>query len=98
MKHLAFVLGLALALLVASPTLAAPRIVTLSVPGMSCPSCPVTIRKALDRLQGVHVLSADLAKKMIKVRIVNSHVTNREITTTTANAGFPSTVVKDAHQ
>ena len=30
-----------------SPFWAAPKSVTLAVPGMTCPTCPVTIKKAL---------------------------------------------------
>ena len=36
-----------------SPLWAAPKSVTLAVPGMTCPTCPVTIKKALMKEQGV---------------------------------------------
>ncbi|MGC9159545.1 MAG: cation transporter, partial [Terracidiphilus sp.] len=32
---------------------AATRTVTLSVPGMTCPVCPITVRKALREVPGV---------------------------------------------
>ena len=35
-----------------SPLWAAPKSVTLAVPGMTCPTCPVTIKKALMKEQG----------------------------------------------
>jgi len=91
-------LGLALTLLVATPASAATRTVVLSVPGMTCPSCPVTLRKALDRVPGVRVVSADLNKRTLEVKVTDSQVTDQEITSTTTNVGFPSTVVKDAHK
>lgn len=98
MKYFATALGLALTLLVASPGFAATRNITLSVPGMYCPSCPVTLRKALDRLPGVHVVSTDLNKRTLTIEVTDSHITDKQITGTTANAGYPSTVVKAAHQ
>ncbi len=88
------VLGLALALLAAAPPLTSARSVTLSVPGMYCPSCPVTVRKALERVHGVHVVKADLTHLTVEVKVTDSHITNRELTDATANAGYPSTVVK----
>ncbi len=52
MKRLAILgFGLALMLFAAIPALAFARSVTLSVPGMYCPSCPVTVRVVLERVQ-----------------------------------------------
>jgi len=101
-KRLSFLFGVALALLAATTVSAAPpaasgRTVTLSVPGMYCPSCPVTVRKALERLQGVHVVAVDLDKRTVQVEVTDTHVTNQQLTSTTANAGYPSTVVDAAN-
>jgi mercuric ion binding protein len=93
MRHLIMTVGLAVALLGVSPALAA-RVVTLSVPGMTCPACPVTVRTSLERVPGVHVVSTNLDDKTVKVEITDSHVTNRQLTEATTNAGYPSTVVK----
>ncbi len=35
------------------PTLAAQQTVTLSVPGMTCAACPITVKAALKRVDGV---------------------------------------------
>jgi mercuric ion binding protein len=98
MKRLSFLLSVALASFAATAALAAQpaasgRTVTLSVPGMYCPSCPVTVRKALERVPGVHVVGINLDKRTVQVEVTDQHVTNEQLTSTTANAGYPSTVV-----
>ena len=38
---------------VAAPVWAATQTVTLSVPGMTCAACPITVKKALSKVEGV---------------------------------------------
>ena len=45
--------ALALAATFAVPAWAATQTVTLSVPGMSCATCPITVKKALSKVEGV---------------------------------------------
>ena len=40
-------------LLLAGPAWAAPKTVTLAVPGMTCATCPITVKKALTKVTGV---------------------------------------------
>ena len=42
---------------------AATKTVTLSVPGMTCPACPITIKKALNKVQGVSKVDVSYEKK-----------------------------------
>ena len=44
--------ALALAAVVA-PVWAATQTVTLSVPGMTCSTCPITVKKAISKVEGV---------------------------------------------
>ncbi|HCP6936041.1 TPA: cation transporter, partial [Escherichia coli] len=44
--------SLALAAAVA-PVWAATQTVTLAVPGMTCAACPITVKKALSKVEGV---------------------------------------------
>ena len=44
--------SLALAAVVA-PVWAATQTVTLSVPGMTCSACPITVKKAISKVEGV---------------------------------------------
>ena len=40
-------------IVLATPAAAATRTVTLSVPGMTCALCPITVKTALTRVKGV---------------------------------------------
>jgi len=51
MKKLAALVALAATL--ATPAWAAVQTVTLSVPGMTCAACPITVKKALTKVGGV---------------------------------------------
>lgn len=52
--------SLALAAAVA-PVWAATQTVTLAVPGMTCAACPITVKKALSKVEGVRALLQRLA-------------------------------------
>lgn len=78
------------------PAFAAARIVTLSVPGMICPACPVTVRTSLNRLPGVRVIAVNLQEKTVTVEVGDARVNDPALTTATRNAGYPSTVLKDS--
>ena len=79
-----------------SVSLAAPppfEEVTLSVPDMHCRLCPLTVRKALDRLPGVVEAKADLETKTATVVIQKGRVSVRTLERATREAGYPSTLV-----
>ena len=57
---------LLIALLVALPftVLAAPsKTVTLAVQNMTCPLCPITVKKSLEKVAGVSAVQVDFDKK-----------------------------------
>ncbi len=47
----------------ASDVVTGQREVVLSVPGMDCPMCPITVQRALSRVDGVYEAEADLNTK-----------------------------------
>ena len=47
---LAAVIGL---LVLVVPVWASPQTVTLNVSGMTCPACPITVKKTLEKVPGV---------------------------------------------
>uniref|UniRef100_UPI002EDADA25 mercury resistance system periplasmic binding protein MerP n=1 Tax=Novilysobacter viscosus TaxID=3098602 RepID=UPI002EDADA25 len=51
MKKFAILIALAAAF--STPAWAATRTVTLSVPGMTCATCPLTVKAALGKVEGV---------------------------------------------
>lgn len=66
--------------------------ITLSVPGMNCPVCPITISKALGRVDGVKSAKVDYDSKSATI-IFDDQVTATEtLMKATANAGYPSSV------
>ncbi len=81
----------ALAALFAAPAWAAPQTVTLSIPGMTCGACPITVRTALKRVPGVEKIGIDEAQKLVTVTFDNSRTSVQALTKATEDAGYPST-------
>lgn len=79
-------------MLVLSPVWAAVQTVTLAVPGMTCPVCPITVKKALQKVAGVTQIEVSYEKKEAVVTFDNAKTTAESLTKATADAGYPSTV------
>lgn len=78
MKKLLTVPALALALASAvAPVRAATKTVALSVPGMTCAACPITVKKALSRVDGVRQVNVGFAKREATVTFDNSKTNAR---------------------
>ena len=75
---------------------AAPQTATLSVPTMSCASCPVTIKAVLTKVPGVSSIKSDLAKRQTTVIYDDAKTNLAALSKATADAGFPSSPVKAA--
>lgn len=70
----------------------AEQTVTFEVPGMTCALCPVTVRKAMEGVQGVKKVDVNLEAKTATV-VFDPSMTNAEaIATASANAGYPAKV------
>lgn len=74
------------------PAHAGSRTVTLSVPGMDCEVCPITIRKALKKVDGVEKVTASFEKKEAVVTFDDARTSVDALRNATANAGYPSTM------
>jgi mercuric ion binding protein len=83
-----------LLLLVTSPAWAAPKTLTLDVPGMTCPTCPVTIKKALLKQPGVITVTVRYEKKQLDVVFDDAETNPTDIMKSTASVGFPSQPAK----
>lgn len=79
-------------LLVTSPAWAAPRTVTLAVPGMTCETCPITVKMALNKVKGVTQVNVDFEKREAVVTFDDAKTTVEALTKATTDAGYPSTV------
>ncbi len=68
--------------------------VTLDVPGMTCKFCPITIRKALNKVPGVIKATAKFSTKTATVTFDPAKTNAEELMKATANAGYKSTLKK----
>lgn len=84
----------AVALLAVSsaPVWAASRTVTLSVPGMTCAACPITVKKALTKVEGVSKADVSFEKREAVVTFDDTKTSAEKLTKATGDAGYPSTV------
>ena len=82
----------AAAIAMTSPAQAATQTVTLSVPSMDCPVCPITIKKALTKVPGVSDAKVDFDKRQAVVTFDDAKATVERLTQATGNAGYPSSV------
>lgn len=90
MKKLIVFVALASALV--TPAWAATQTVTLSVPGMTCAACPITVKKALTKVDGVQKVEVSYEKLAAVVTFDDTRTTAEALTKATENAGYPSTV------
>lgn len=68
------------------------KTVVLNVPGMSCPVCPITVRKALEKVPGVVKAKADFDSKTATVTFDPDKTSAKKLSEATTNAGYPSTI------
>lgn len=78
------------------PTLgaAAEKSVTLAVDNMTCAMCPVTVRKALEQVEGVQSAQVDFETKTATVSYDPELAAVSDLTRATTNAGYPSKLQK----
>ena len=70
----------------------APKTITLSVPGMTCATCPITIKKALTKVKGVTRVEVSYETLEAVVTYDDAKTTVDALTKATTDAGYPSTV------
>lgn len=90
MKKLATLLALVATL--STPAWAVTKTVTLSVPGMTCEACPITVKKALSKVAGVQKAEVSFEKREAVVTFDDAKASADVLTKATANAGYPSSV------
>ena len=83
------VLGLALC---SSAAFAAVKTVTLGVPGMYCAVCPITVKKALQKVPGVSGVDVSFEKKEAVVTYDDAKASVANMQKATSDAGYPSTL------
>ena len=94
MKGHSLLVTLALAAVAVAPqaSLAEQRTVVLSVPGMNCSTCPITVRKALEKVAGVGKVKATLEPPEAVVTFDDAKTGIEKLMEATKQAGYPSNV------
>lgn len=93
--------NLFIALLMALPitALAAPaETVVLEVSKMTCSVCPITVKKALEKVAGVEQVEIDFDNKTATVSYDPDKAQTDALTAATTNAGYPSVVKPQENQ
>ena len=75
------------------------KTITLSVDKMTCNMCPITVKKALRKVDGVSKVSAEYegdGKGWAKVTYDPAQVDVKDLTFATEQAGYPSRPTSDA--
>ncbi|CAG9184718.1 Mercuric transport protein periplasmic component [Cupriavidus laharis] len=88
---------LLIAVLAATPLAAlaaAPKAVTLTVQNMTCPLCPLTVKKSLEKVDGVSSVKIDFERKTAIVTYAPEKTQPEALIRATTNAGYPSTIQK----
>jgi mercuric ion binding protein len=75
----------------AAPALAGETTATFVVEKMTCVTCPLTVRIAMKRVEGVIDAKVDLDSKTATVTFDDARTTVEEIAEASTNAGFPAT-------
>lgn len=86
--------ALALTATIAAPAWAATQTVTLAVPGMNCATCPITIKKALSKVEGVSKTEVDFATKLAVVTFDDQKTNVQALSKATTDVGYPSELKK----
>jgi periplasmic mercuric ion binding protein len=66
--------------------------VTLELKNMICAVCPITVKKALERVPGVTDAKVDFNRKTASVLFDPDKASPAELTKATGDAGYPSSV------
>jgi mercuric ion binding protein len=75
-----------------APVWAATQTVTLSVPGMTCSACPITVKKAISKVDGVEKVDVTFETREAVVTFDDAKTSVQKLTKATEDAGYPSSV------
>ena len=86
--------GLASAPFAQLPTqgVAAEQTLTFAVDNMTCALCPVTVKRAMEGVEGVHAVEIDFEARTATVVFDTAATSAEAIATASANAGYPARV------
>jgi mercuric ion binding protein len=68
-----------------------PQRVTLDVKGMTCATCPLTVKVVLKRQSGVEDVKMDADKHTAEVKFDPAKVSSQQLAKAVTEAGYPAT-------
>ena len=74
------------------------RKATFAVEKMTCATCPITVRKAMQRVDGVKHVKVDFDTKTATVLYDAEMTSAVQIGESSGNVGFPASVIEDHSQ
>lgn len=86
------VLLLIITVAITGPAWSATQTVRLSVPGMNCAACPITVKMALSKVAGVEQTQVIYEEREAVVTFDDTKASIGDLIRATANAGYPSAV------
>ena len=69
--------------------------VKFAVEKMTCATCPISVRKAMERVDGVKEVTVDFDSKTATVTFDSSMATASDIGNASTDVGFPASVMDD---
>ncbi len=85
-----FLMAVVAMLVFAGPVWAGTKTVTLTVSNMTCVTCPLTVKMALTKVEGVSKAAVDFDKKEAVVTFDDAKTTVAALVKATTDAGYPS--------
>jgi len=77
---------------VAAQNVAAEQTVTFAVDKMTCALCPVTVKRAMEGVEGVRAVEIDFEARTATVVFDTAATSAEAIAAASANAGYPARV------
>lgn len=66
---------------------------TFAIENMTCPTCPITVRKAMEAVPGVSAVSVDFQAKTARATYDPRRTTAAAIAAASTNAGYPAKAI-----
>ena len=76
-------------------TATAQKKTTFAIENMTCATCPITVRRAMESVPGVNSVEVDFAAKTARATYDPARATAAQIAAASTNAGYPARVVQN---
>ena len=98
MKKLFVTMILAASAMSSTTVLAAEQTIKLSVPGMTCASCPYIVKQAISAIKGVLIVEATTEDRSATVTFDDTVASIDAITQATKDVGYESSVISSTNK